>query len=128
MKTEKADREKAEARHAAETVAKRAARRGTEVVIRGIPVSSGVAIGAVFDTSEPPAEAPRRSIVAETVEAEKQRLLVKKSDFAQTKLLFIVEALKDLLADEGFTTLLRAEGLATMPRALSARISGAAAQ
>ncbi len=59
-------------------------------------------------------------------EAEKQRLLVKKSEYAQTKLLFIVEALKDLLADEGFTTLLRAEGMATMPRALAARISGEA--
>ncbi|MBP1847533.1 ParB family chromosome partitioning protein [Rhizobium petrolearium] len=57
-------------------------------------------------------------------EAEKQRLLVKKSDFTQTRLLFIVEALKDLLADEGFVNLLRAEGLATMPRALTARISG----
>lgn len=57
-------------------------------------------------------------------EAEKQRLLVKKSDFAQTRLLFIVEALKELLADEGFLNLLRAEGLATMPRALAARISG----
>lgn len=57
-------------------------------------------------------------------EAEKQRLLVKKSDYAQTKLLFIVEALKDLLADEGFATLLRGEGLSNMPRALAARISG----
>src|SRR5690606_1687601 len=46
-------------------------------------------------------------------EAEKQRLLVKKSDVTQTRLLFIVEALKDLLADEGFLNLLRAEGLAT---------------
>lgn len=57
-------------------------------------------------------------------EAEKQRLLVKKSDFTQTRLLFIVEALKDLLADEAFLNLLRAEGLETMPRALAARISG----
>lgn len=57
-------------------------------------------------------------------EAEKQRLLVKKSDYAQAKLLFIVEALKDLLADNGFTTLLRAERLDTMPRALTARIAG----
>lgn len=57
-------------------------------------------------------------------EAEKQRLLVKKSDFTQTRLLFIVEALKELLADEGFLNLLRAEGLFTMPRALSVRISG----
>lgn len=57
-------------------------------------------------------------------EAEKQRLLVKKSDFTQTRLLFIVEALKDLIGDEGFRNLLRAEGLANMPRALATRISG----
>jgi len=57
-------------------------------------------------------------------EAEKQRLLVKKSDFTQTRLLFIVEALKELLADESFVNLLRAEGLASMPKALSIRISG----
>ncbi|GAA3846423.1 ParB N-terminal domain-containing protein [[Pseudomonas] carboxydohydrogena] len=57
-------------------------------------------------------------------EAEKQRLLVKKSDFAQTRLLFLVEALKDLLADDSFVNLLRAEGLATMPRPLATRVSG----
>jgi ParB family transcriptional regulator, chromosome partitioning protein len=57
-------------------------------------------------------------------EAEKQRVLVKKSDYAQTKLLFIVEALKNLLSDDAFTTLLRAERLETMPRALTARIAG----
>lgn len=57
-------------------------------------------------------------------EAERQRLLVKKSDFTQTRLLFIVEALKDLIANDGFINLLRAEGLATMPRALTARVSG----
>jgi ParB family chromosome partitioning protein len=57
-------------------------------------------------------------------EAERQRLLVKKSDFTQTRLLFIVEAIKDLLTDDGFLTLLRAEGLETMPRALAMRIAG----
>jgi ParB family chromosome partitioning protein len=57
-------------------------------------------------------------------EADKQRLLARKADFAQARLLFIVEAMKDLLADESFTTLLRAEDLATMPQALAARIAG----
>lgn len=57
-------------------------------------------------------------------EADKQRLLARKADFTQARILFIVEAMKDLLADEGFTTLLRAEGLDTMPRALVARIEG----
>jgi ParB family chromosome partitioning protein len=73
--------------------------------------------------------APRRITTTDLIrvyqrEAEKQRLLVKKSDYVQSKLLFLVEALKDLLADERFTTLLRAEGLAAMPRALESRIVG----
>jgi ParB family chromosome partitioning protein len=55
-------------------------------------------------------------------EAEKQRILVKKSDYTQARLLFLVEALKELLSDEGFTTLLRAENLATMPKVLAARV------
>jgi ParB family chromosome partitioning protein len=57
-------------------------------------------------------------------EADKQRLLARKADFTHARLLFVVEAMKDLLADDGFTTLLRAEGLDTMPRALAARIDG----
>lgn len=57
-------------------------------------------------------------------EAEKQRLLVKKSDFAQRKLLFIVEALKDLLSEASFIDVLQSERLETVPRALAARIAG----
>lgn len=59
-------------------------------------------------------------------EAEKQRILVKKSDFTQRKLLFIVEALKDLLEDQAFTAMLQEEKLDTMPRALAVRIAGEA--
>lgn len=59
-------------------------------------------------------------------EADRQRLLARKADFTQARLLFIVEAMKDLLGDEGFTTLLKAEGLSTMPRALAERIDGEA--
>ncbi len=59
-------------------------------------------------------------------EAEKQRLLVKKSEFAQTRLLFVVEAMRELLADEGFRTLLRAEHLDQVPRWLELRMSGRA--
>jgi ParB family chromosome partitioning protein len=57
-------------------------------------------------------------------EAEKQRLLVKKSDFAQRKLLFIVEALKDLLSEPSFIGVLQSEGLEAMPRGLASRIAG----
>lgn len=60
-------------------------------------------------------------------EADRQRLLVKKAEFTQTRLLFVVEALKRLRTDENFVTLLRAERLDTMPKDLESRIMGAAA-
>lgn len=74
MKTEKTDRGERPDTKPPETSAKRAARRTREILIRGIPVAPGVAIGAIFDTTEPPAEAPRRAIAQAAVEAEKQRL------------------------------------------------------
>jgi ParB family chromosome partitioning protein len=39
-------------------------------------------------------------------EAQRQRLLVKKADLAQTRLSFVINALRRLLADEQFLTLL----------------------
>jgi phosphotransferase system enzyme I (PtsI) len=45
-----------------------------ETLLRGIPVSPGIAIGPAFDTSEAPAEAPRRSITTEAIVAERVRL------------------------------------------------------
>ena len=76
---------------------------------------------------------PHRVTVADLMrvyqrEAEKQRLFVKKSDFAQAKLLFIVEALKDLFTNDNFMTLLRAEKLESMPQALALRIKGEVSQ
>ena len=73
MKTEKTDRTERPDPKPPEG-AKRPARRTREILIRGIPVAPGVAIGAIFDTTEPPAEAPRRAITQAAVEAEKQRL------------------------------------------------------
>ena len=55
-------------------------------------------------------------------EVERQRLMVKKAEFSQQRLLFIVGALRELLADENFTNLLRAEGLVTLPKYLSDRV------
>src|SRR3546814_4831326 len=43
-------------------------------------------------------------------EADKKRLLARKADFKQARLLYIVEAMKELLDDEGYTTLLRVDG------------------
>jgi ParB family chromosome partitioning protein len=57
-------------------------------------------------------------------EADRQRLIAKKADFVQSRLLFVVQALKDLRQDARFGALLRAEHLDTMPRALDQRLSG----
>jgi ParB family chromosome partitioning protein len=48
--------------------------------------------------------------------------MVKKAEIAQQRLLFVVGALRELLADENFTTLLRAEGLDSLPKYLADRV------
>ncbi len=55
-------------------------------------------------------------------EVERQKQIVRKAEFAQRCLLFVVGALRELLADENFTTLLRAEGLDTLPQYLADRV------
>jgi ParB family chromosome partitioning protein len=55
-------------------------------------------------------------------EVARQKLMVKKAEFAQQRLMFIVGALRQLLADENFTNLLRAEGLDTLPKYLAERV------
>ncbi len=56
-------------------------------------------------------------------EAERKRHLIKKADLTAAQLRFFVEGLGLLLDDEHFVTLLRAEGLQTMPAPL-ARLVG----
>jgi ParB family chromosome partitioning protein len=51
---------------------------------------------------------------------------VKKAELTRNRLLFIVSALRTLLADEHFVTLLRAEGLDSMPRYLADRVQAVA--
>jgi ParB family chromosome partitioning protein len=55
-------------------------------------------------------------------EANRQKALVRKADFAQQRLLFIVGALRQLFADENFVNLLRAESLGTLPKYLAERV------
>lgn len=88
---------------------------------------------AIFDGGLGRKNTPKHLTSAELMriyqrESDKQRLLVVKSNFVQSRLLFMIEALKDLLNDEGYRTLLRAEGLESLPRILSARIAGEAVQ
>ena len=60
-------------------------------------------------------------------EVERQRMMVKKAEFSQQRLLFVVGALRQLLADENFTNLLRAESLSTLPKYLADRVAAGGA-
>lgn len=58
-------------------------------------------------------------------ETERQKLLVKKAALTQSRLIFVVNALKQFFADEHFVTLLRAESMLTLPRPLQERLGSA---
>lgn len=55
-------------------------------------------------------------------EVGRQKMFVRKAETAQRSLHFIVGALRQLLTDESFTNLLRAEGLDTLPQYLAERV------
>ncbi|MBT2748274.1 MULTISPECIES: plasmid partitioning protein RepB C-terminal domain-containing protein [unclassified Lysobacter] len=56
-------------------------------------------------------------------EVEKQQILIKKADVTQSRLLFVIQALQELRKDEGFTEVLRKEGIDSLPRALAERMT-----
>lgn len=58
-------------------------------------------------------------------DTERKRLLVRKANATRARLLFMTEAFRQLLNDENFVTLLRAEDLDTIPRNLVSRIQRA---
>jgi ParB family chromosome partitioning protein len=55
-------------------------------------------------------------------EVERQKQLVRKASLTQSRLVFVVNAMKRLLAEEHFVTLLRAETMETLPLPLAERI------
>jgi ParB family transcriptional regulator, chromosome partitioning protein len=48
-------------------------------------------------------------------EADRQKLMIKKAELTQGRLLFVQEAFRSLRSDENFLTLLRAEALDSIP-------------
>lgn len=48
--------------------------------------------------------------------------MVRKAEFAQQRLMFVVGALRGLFGDENFINLLRAEQLDTLPKYLGERV------
>jgi ParB family transcriptional regulator, chromosome partitioning protein len=55
-------------------------------------------------------------------EAQRQKVLVKKANLTQSRLIFVVNAVRSLFDDDNFVTLLRAEGMHTLPRPLAAQL------
>ena len=85
--------------------------------------TQGKSIGGRMSSRKSTDEVTTHSLVRNYQrEVERQRLLVRKAENAQRNLLFVVGALRQLLADENFTTLLRAEGLDTLPQYLAERV------
>jgi ParB family chromosome partitioning protein len=55
-------------------------------------------------------------------DVDRKRVLIRKANATRDRLIFIAEAMRKLLAEENFITLLRAEGLDTLPKNLADRI------
>ena len=54
-------------------------------------------------------------------EASRQRVVITKAKLCETRLMFAISAIKELLEDEDFATLLRAESLDTLPKYVADR-------
>jgi ParB family chromosome partitioning protein len=97
--------------------------RGKKLLVARRLVEQRLRRGKAIRREQPTAARSRMSsgalVRAYEKEADRQRLMIQKSEVMQNRLLFVVEAMRQLLADENFVTLLRAESLATMPRPLA---------
>ena len=71
----------------------------------------------------------RRKVTSNTlVQVYKQRVreqqnLIAKAELTKKRLLLITSVIRQLLQDDNFTTLLRAEGIVDMPKQLMARLA-----
>lgn len=55
-------------------------------------------------------------------DVDRKRVLIRKANSTRDRLIFVTEAMRKLFVEETFVTLLRAEGLDTLPRNLAGRI------
>ncbi len=56
-------------------------------------------------------------------DVQRKQILLQKATATRNELMFITEALRTLMRDENFLTLLRAENLTTLPKKLADRLS-----
>ena len=81
----------------------------------------GVAHGPVPKSA--PAISPSSLVKTYQKEVARKKQMVVKAEYSQNRLLFVIEALRNLFADENFVNLLRAEGLESLPAPLADRIN-----
>ncbi|MDE3739386.1 plasmid partitioning protein RepB C-terminal domain-containing protein [Pseudomonas resinovorans] len=67
---------------------------------------------------------PQKLLNAYQAEVRRQKVMIKKADINEQRLLIIITALRKLLADDYFCTLLRTEEIQDMPKPLADRIQG----
>lgn len=71
----------------------------------------------------------RKNLSVETLlrtyqnDVEKKKILLRKAGATRSEMLFLTQSLKTLLSDENFVTLLRAEGLANIPKTIADRLT-----
>jgi ParB family chromosome partitioning protein len=65
---------------------------------------------------------PNRLVETYRTEVRRQQLTVKKAEVTESRLLLILAALKKLLSDKNFRTLMRAEGIEDIPKQLADRL------
>lgn len=76
---------------------------------------------------------PKRAVSSDSLlrdyqaETERKRILIKRSNFTRDRLVFIVEALRHLIADDTLLSLLEDEGLSSLPSNISGRVRQARA-
>lgn len=74
-------------------------------------------------------EGPKRPLTSEAMvrtyqqEAERQKILIKKADVTQSKLMIVTEALKFLMEEDAFLALLKSEELCALPAQLHQRLA-----
>lgn len=101
---------------------------GNQVIAIRRIIDQRLAIGKAMGKLGARSARSKRPVTADSLvrayrkEVERQQVLVKKADFTQRQLLFVVNGLRRLLADEHFRTLLRAEGIVSMPTPIAERL------
>jgi len=99
--------------------------RGRKLMIAKRLIEQRRRRGKGFRTGAQRREQPLSStalIRAYREDVDRKRVLIRKATATRDRLIFVTEAMRKLLAEENFITLLRAEGLDTLPKNLAGRI------